>query len=338
MIGVLLIFGILLMIALIFLSKMLYRSLSTKIDASLKEQFVSFQLEINKELLAARNEITNSKDIITQNTIKAIETIKDIGSIISKITQQQEEVQKLGQSLKDILQVPKLRGNYGEIVLEEMLEKVLPKGVWEKQYSIDGREKVDAVIKLKDVIIPIDAKFPREDYNKYLDASSPEEKEKYWKSFENAVKKQIKDIKEKYLKPEKGTSEFALMFIPSEAIYYETIAEENYLGHPSEIYKCALENNVFPVSPNTFYAFLQVILIAVRNVEIIKNVKRLQEGLKTLQKSFESFCRKFEEIGEKIDKAQNAYKLGKSHIDSYKGNLDSILQLREFREDESVLS
>ena len=208
-------------------------------DASLKEQFLAFQSTLHTELNTTRQEVSRSKDLISEHTIKTIDTIRDMGATIHKIIQQQEETQKLGQSLKDLLQAPKLRGNYGEAILEEMLEKILPKGIWERQFLIDGREQVDVVVKFKNVIIPIDAKFPRDDYQRYMEASTPEEKTDRWKEYEAVVRKQIKSIREKYVKPEKGTSDFALMFIPSEAIYYETIAEKNYLGHPSKIYEYA---------------------------------------------------------------------------------------------------
>lgn len=187
------------------------------------------------------------------------------------------------------------------------------------------------------MIIPIDAKFPRDDYLRYLDASSPEKKVECWKNFETAVKNQIKSIKDKYIKPEAGTSDFALMFIPSEAIYYETIAEKNYLGEPSTIYEFARENGVIPVSPNTFYAFLQIIMIAVRNIEIIKSAKKLQEGLRALQSSFELFYNKYKKIGESIEKAQEAYRVGDGHIERYKRQLDSTLQLEELPEEVTAL-
>lgn len=307
--------------------------LSAKFDSALKEQFLAFQSAIHKELNTTREEVVRSKDLISEHTIKTIDTFKDMGATIHKIIQQQEEAQKLGQSLKDLLQTPKLRGSYGEAILEEMLERVLPRGIWERQYLIDGLEQVDAVVKMKDVIIPIDAKYPREDYQRYLKASSPDEKAKCWNDYETALKKQIKSINSKYIKPEKGTSEFALMFIPSEAVYYETIAEKNYLGDPSRIYEYAQENRVIPVSPNTFYAFLQIIVIGIRNLEIIESAKKLQEGLTTLQRSFELFYKKYEEIGKHIEKAAEAYRVGDGHIERYKRRLDSTLQLEGFHED-----
>jgi DNA recombination protein RmuC len=312
------------------------QDVTSQINAALANQFLALQSSINNELHSARQEIADSKDTIAQHTLKTIETIKEIGQTIHTITQQQEEAQRLGQSLKDLLQAPKLRGNYGEAILEEMLERVLPKGIWEAQVSIDGREKVDAVVKIKDMIIPIDAKFPRDNYQKYMSVPSEEEKRNYWNAYVSDVKKQIKSIKEKYIKPEKGTSEFALMFIPSEAIYYETIAEKNYLGMPSDLYEFAQANKVIPVSPNTFYAFLQLVVVGSRNLEIIKSVKKIQNGLAELERVFDLFYAKYEEIGRSIEKAAESYRVGDGHIKKYKAKLDNTLKLEEFSSSEEL--
>lgn len=300
---------------------------SSKIDSSLKEQFLAFQSNIHNELNSTRQEVARSKDMLNESTIKTLEAINKHGSTIHKLAQQQEDAHKLGQSLKDILQAPKLRGNYGEAVLEEMLERALPKGIWERQYQIDGAEKVDAIVRFKDVIIPIDAKFPRDDYLRYLETNDASAKTGYWKDYETAVKNQIRSISSKYIKPEKGTSEFAVMFIPSEATYYETIADKNHLGQESKLQKFAQDNKVIPVSPNTFYAFLQVIVMSTRNIEILKSAKKLQEGLSGVERSFESFYKKYEDIGKNLEKASESYRVGDSHIERYKRKLDGTLAL-----------
>ena len=236
----------------------------------------------------------------------------------------------IGQSLEYLLQAPKLRGNYGETILEEMLERILPnKAMWERQYAIEGGEKVDAVIKYKDVIVPIDSKFPKEDYQKYLAASDPREKKEHWANYERALKTQINSIKEKYVKPEKGTTEFALLFIPSESIYYETIAEKNYLGDPCQINEYATDRKVIPVSPNTFYAFLQVVILGIRNIEIAKEARKLQESLAKVERDFGLFYKKFEIIGKSLDSASKAYETGDGHVQRFKRSLDSTLKLDE---------
>ena len=278
---------------------------------------------------STRQEVEKSKDMLSDTTIRTLETIKNMGKTVESLVQQQAEAAELGQSLKYLLQSPKLRGSYGEAVLEEMLDRVLPKGVWERQYTIEGQEKVDAVVKVKNVVVPIDAKFPREHYERYLNSQEevPEEKRRYWKAYEDALKQQIRSIGSKYVKPEQGTTEFALMFIPSEAIYYETIAEKNFLGEPSAIFEYAQEKKVIPVSPNTFYAFLQMVIIGIRNVEILEDARVLQQGLATLQRNFDLFYKKFETIGKNLENASESYRIGEGHIRRFKDNLEATIDL-----------
>jgi len=316
--------------AVIFLAGASRRNAPERIDASLQARFLAFQSEIQGQLGQTRQELGQSRDLMSGHTVKTLEMIRDVGGTIQKLIQQQEDAQQLGQSLKDLLQAPKLRGSYGEAVLEEMLERVLPKGLWDRQVLIGERERVDAAIRFKDVLIPVDAKFPRDDYCRYIEAAAPEDRARAWKDYENAVRVQIRSIASKYIRPEQGTSEFALMFIPSEAVYYETIAEKNALGQPSTLQQFAQEQKVIPVSPNTFYAFLQVIILGVRNLEIIRGAQKLQAGLKALQRSFEQFFKRYEEMGKQVEKAAEAYRLGEKHVDRYRKQLDAAISLEGF--------
>lgn len=332
-IGIFLIFLTLLFLVVILILRKPPETVSEDaINFLLKERLLDFQTEIHKELNNTRQEISQSKDLISEHTIKTLETMKNMGATIHKITQQQEDAQRFGQSLKDLLQAPKLRGNYGEAILEEMLERVLPKQIWESQYTIDDQKQVDAVIKMKGVIIPIDAKFPRDNYHRYLNAETEKEKKLHWKAYEADITKQIKDISSKYIKPEAGTSDFALMFIPSEAVYYETIAEKNYLGKPSRLYEIAQNHHVIPVSPNTFYAFLQIIVIGIRNQEIVQSAHKLQEGLVAIQRSFDYFYQQYSQMGNQVEKAAKAFQMGDDHIRRYKDRVDTTLQLEAFHQ------
>ncbi|MFH1552025.1 MAG: DNA recombination protein RmuC [Candidatus Omnitrophota bacterium] len=300
-----------------------------RLESVLNDKFIDFSDRIRQTMDKTREEVEKSKDSISKSALKTLEHIASMNDVVGNLSRQQEKAQQLGQSLEYLLQAPKLRGNYGETILEEMLERILPKGeaFWERQYTIEGGEKVDAVVKYKDVVVPIDSKFPKEDYQKYLAASDTSEKKMHWANYEKALKTQINSIKEKYIKPEKGTTEFALLFIPSESIYYETIAEKNYLGDPCQINEYATQRGVIPVSPNTFYAFLHVVMLGIRNVEISREAKKLQESLSRVEKDFTLFYRKFELIGTALDKASEAYRTGDTHVQRFKKNLDSTLKL-----------
>ena len=307
-----------------------------RMEAVLSEKLNGFSENIRQTMDKTREEVERSKDFLSGNAIKTLEHINNMNGIVNSLVKQQEKAQQLGQSLEYLLQSPKLRGDYGETILEEMLDRVLPKkGMWERQYEIEGGERVDAVVKYKDVVVPIDSKFPKEDYQKYLAATSPEEKKKYWSDYEKTLKIQINSIKDKYIKPEKGTTEFALLFIPSESIYYETIAEKNHVGDICQIYEYATSRKVIPVSPNTFYAFLHVILLGIRNIEIAKEARKLQSMLSGLERDFGFFYNNFENIGKSIEKAARVYGAGEGQIQRFKKNLDSVLKLEISREDAS---
>ncbi|MFH1791073.1 MAG: DNA recombination protein RmuC [Candidatus Omnitrophota bacterium] len=301
--------------------------LGGRVNSFLGEKFLSFQDSIHKTMESTRREVEMSKNVISDHAVKTLETIKDMGATINEIVKQQKEAQDLGNSLKYLLQTPKLRGNYGEEILEEMLERILPKGIWERQYAIDGNERVDAVVIYKDTVIPIDAKFPREIYERYMNCAEGDEKKRAWKMYEDGIKTRILSIKSKYIRPEKGTSDFALMFIPSESIYYETIAEKNYLGEPCAVYEYARANHIVPVSPNTFYAFLQIVMMGIKNVDIIKSAKKLQDALSKIERNFTLFYNKYEDIGALLEKAQESYRVGDTHIKRFRENIVSTLNL-----------
>jgi DNA recombination protein RmuC len=274
-----------------------------------------------------RKQVEDSKDFLSKNAIQTLQNINNMNKVVGDLVKQQEKAQELGKSLEYLLQSPKLRGNYGETILEEMLDQVLPvKAMWERQYRIEGGEKVDAVVKYRDVIVPIDSKFPRDHYQKYLSASSEQEKKRYWSAYEKAMKSQINSIRDKYIKPEKGTTEFALLFIPSEAIYYESIAETNFMGDPCSLYEYAMDRKVVPVSPNTFFAFLQVIILGVRNIEIVRGAKKLQSMLTKIERDYGYFFKNFQDIGSTLNRAVNAYEVGERHITRFKKNLDGAIR------------
>ena len=341
--AILILLGLLVVLVVILILRTIKPGYDEKISNTITENLFKFQANIQQtmaftkqEVESTRREVEKSKDVLSKNTVETFKTLRDMESTVQQLIQQQKESHEIGQSLKYLLQTPKLRGNYGETVLEEMLDRILPKGIWYRQYSIEGK-LVDAVVKYREVIIPIDSKFPRDDYERYLSCEKESDKKGYWRQYEDALKRQIDSIKSKYIKPEKGTSEFALMFIPSEGVYYETIAEKNFIGEPCAIYEYAQNKHVIPVSPNTFYAFLQVVLFGIRNLEVIQSAKKLQEGLSDIERNFTHFYSRFEEIGKNLEKAGEAYRVGQGHIRRFKENLDSTLRFELPEDDRQML-
>jgi DNA recombination protein RmuC len=291
------------------------------------DRLLAFQKAIQEAVHGARQDVQSSTQTMQQSALAVQQALTGLGKTVAGLAAEQQDAKRLAEDLKVVLSAPKLRGNYGEAVLEEMLERVLPAGTWRRQVTIDGRESVDAAIEFKGTLYPIDAKFPRDDYERYLEAPDDEAKRRAWRAFEAAIRHQVDGIARKYVRPEKGTAAFALMFIPSEAVYYETIAHQNGLGEPNAILEYAHARNVIPVSPGTFYAFLQVILTAVRNVDLLTNAKRLQAGLKEVQYSFGKFYERYADMGAHLHRAAEEYRKGNDHVVRFKDRVDRVLGL-----------
>lgn len=307
-----------------------------EVDLLLKNSLFEFQAKIQDSVNDTRKEMTDAREDINQRTRETLRLMGEMRSTVEKVITQQEEAARLGRSLKDILQAPKIRGNYGEVILEEMLDKVLPKGMWTRQHKLGEGAVVDVAVHYRDIIIPIDAKFPRDNYLKYLNCEDERDRELYWKQFERDVIFKIREIA-KYVAPDCGTADFALMFIPSESVYYETVSDKNYLGHVSRILEEAEKHKVMPVSPNTFYAFLQVILSGIRSLEVLHQARSIQEKLSALQTKFDHFYKQYETIGKELDKAAEAYRKGDRHIGLFKRELDETVRV-EIDDDKKFLA
>jgi DNA recombination protein RmuC len=181
--------------------------------------------------------------------------------------------------LQEFLRSPKLRGNLGEEVLKDLIGQMFPKQAFHLQYSFKSGEKVDAAIRTEAGILPIDSKFPMENFRKMAGAQEEKEREVFRKAFVNDVRKHVRDISKKYILPDEGTMDFALMYVPSEPVYYE-------IANEPEVIEYARSARVYPVSPTTLYAHLQVILLSFEGKKIEARSKRVFQLLRSLQKDY----------------------------------------------------
>ena len=202
-----------------------------------------------------------------------------IGSVQRNIGEM-SEIGRGMRELQDFLKNPKLRGNIGEQVLNELLKQYLPKESFNLQYVFKSGEKVDAAIKTSAGIIPIDLKFPMENFRKMGNTEDDEVRKRAQRDFESDVKKHIDDISKKYILTEEGTIDYALMYIPSEAIYYEVV-------NNGDLFDYASEKRVLPVSPTTFYAYLKAILMSFEGQKIESQAKEILTALRAIQKDYE---------------------------------------------------
>jgi len=201
-------------------------------------------------------------------------------------------------NLQDYLKSPKLRGNIGEQVLKDLISQMFPKNSFFLQYTFKSGDKVDAAIKTDAGILPIDSKFPAENFQKLMAADNENEKEVARKEFVRDVKKHITDISQKYILPEEGTMDFALMYVPSEPVYYEVVNE-------MELTEFSRKNRVYPVSPNTLYANLQVILLSFQGKDIEQKSRQLFAVLRGIQKDYGKLGENLNVLNKHITNAYN---------------------------------
>lgn len=211
------------------------------------------------------------------------------------------EMSEIGRNMKDLqefLNSPKLRGNIGEQVLKELLGQFLPKNTYKLQYRFKSGSIVDAAIITEAGIIPIDSKFPMENFKKSHSAVDPKEKKLYEKEFLSDIKKHIDSISTKYILTNEGTIDFALMYVPSESVYYEIVNDTSLYDH-------ATKKRVLAVSPMTFYAFLRSILIGFEGQKISQQAHKILANLRSVQKEYEKTNENLLTLGKHITNSYN---------------------------------
>jgi DNA recombination protein RmuC len=278
----------------------------------LQQQLTEQMGRSNKQMAA---QFQASAKIIADVTRKLTEldkTNKNVGDIASEL-----------KTLQNVLQNPKQRGVIGEYYLKQILENVLPAGTFELQHKLGEGLVVDAVIKLDDKLLPLDSKFPLENYNRLLEAAEAE-RPALTRAFKEDVKKRI-DETAKYIRPGKGTLDQALMFIPSEAIYYDLLANKVGVGNVSgrNLMQYAVEKKVTIVGPSTLSAMLQTIAQGLRSIEIHKDTEKTRKNIEQLSKhlmAHNAYMQKLgSSLGTTVGHFNNTYKeLGKIDRDIVK--------------------
>jgi DNA recombination protein RmuC len=240
------------------------------------------------------------------------------------ITREVLEKAKNISNLENLLRAPKFRGGFGELFLGDLLGQILPPAYFKLQHKFKSGEMVDAIIHIGDNIVPIDAKFPLENFQKFTSKENPKEKEDLRKKFVADVKKHIGEISKKYILPDEGTYDFALMYIPAENIYYETILKDENLGEERSIFSTALKKRVIPVSPNSFYAYLQVIVQGLKGLQIEKSAREIFQRLSRLQGDLTRFRKDFQTLGAHLGHARTKFDDAEKRLDRFSGKLEII--------------
>ena len=236
---------------------------------------------------------TNSKQLNDR-----LDTAARVIGDLKKNLGEMSEVGRGMRSLQEFLQSPKLRGNIGEQVLTDMIGQTFPKNSFHLQYSFKSGVKVDAVLKTDAGLLCIDSKFPMENFSLMHKGETEAIRNQAKKEFIADIKKHVGDISRKYILPEEGTMDFALMYIPSESVYYE-------IANMNDLMEYARKNRVYPVSPNTLYAHLQVLLVSFQGKELEAKSREVFRILRAIQKDYGKVEENLGVLGRHVNNAYN---------------------------------
>jgi DNA recombination protein RmuC len=253
-----------------------------------------------------------------------------LGKVDEATTQMLERAKDLAR-LEQALRPPKARGGFGELLLENLLRDRLPPTAYEMQHTFDSGERVDAIVRVERAI-PVDSKFPLDNYNRLIEAETDDERVLAERQFARDVKQHIEAIASKYIRPDEGTYDFAFMYIPVEAVYYELAC-----GKTGALLGYAHERRVFPVSPTTFTAYLQVIALGLRGMQIEQHAHEVMAYVADLQRDFDRFADDFDKVGTHIGHAQSKYHEAAKRLDRFETKLERAVEERVELEGESVL-
>ncbi len=281
------------------------RSLQAELSGQRKEMAQS--LANAQQALQQRIDGIDSR--LNRSLTSSADTMAKIHTDLESVRSSASRILEVGQnisSLQDILRPPKLRGGFGEMLLEQLLGQILPRVNYRFQHRFRSGEIVDAIIQLGPSSVPVDAKFPMESFNRMLAADSDEERTRLRREFARTIRGHVDGVA-KYIRPDEGTFDFALMYIPAENVYYETIVQSEQEAEGESLQEYALERKVIPVSPNSFYAYLQAIVLGLRGMHVERQAQEIIAHLQGLKGDFGRFQEGFSILGGHIRHTANRY-------------------------------
>ncbi len=276
-------------------------------DNTLLEWAKSTQKDIKELQGVLAKSLEQSNKNVTDTLLKTSDSLNKrldkAAEVIGALQKEAGQFSSISQSMRDLqsfLQSPKLRGNIGEQVLGDLISQIFPKKTFHLQYMFKSGTKVDAAIQTDAGILPIDSKFPMENFQRIIEGETKKDRETARQDFKKDVRKHLDDIAKKYILPEEGTMDFALMYVPSEPVYYEIVNSNSLTDY-------ARQKRVYPVSPTTLYAHLQMILLTFEGKKIESRSKEIFILLRAIQKDYERVEAHLTTLGGHIGNAYNKF-------------------------------
>jgi DNA recombination protein RmuC len=296
-------------------------------DGAVDRRLQGMNETIDRRLSELDEKVDRRLESTSQTASKIHERLGKVDEATAQMLERAKDLARLEQALRP----PKARGGFGELLLENLLRDRLPPSAYEMQYGFDSGERVDAVVRVER-LIPVDSKFPLDNYNRLVEADGDDERTLAERQFARDVKQHIEAIASKYIRPDEGTYDFAFMYIPVEAVYYELAC-----GKTGALLAYAHERRVFPVSPTTFTAYLQVIALGLRGMQIEQHAHEVMAYVADLQRDFQRFADDFDKVGTHLGHAQSKYHEAGKRLDRLETKLEQAAEERDELEGEPVL-
>ena len=289
-----------------------------------------FDALVREKLQALHQEATSRDKLLSDQQSKATAALsgfhEKVGQIASQIESLGELHTKVGQ-LNDLLKPQQLRGELGEVIVRTLIADKLPPGQFEEDYGFADGKRVEFAIRLSEKLIPVDSKLQLDAYKRMRDAADERQRQTCRTEFKREVKRKVDEVSQ-YIRPEEGTHNFALMVIPSEAVYYDLIGHKDFLDE-SGLYDYARAHNVFIVSPLTFWAYLIAIAHGLRGLEIGRRAEEILSGLQTLSGKIRDLARdEFNVLGTHLKNARNQYDEAQRKLQEIDEHLRSLERLQ----------
>jgi DNA recombination protein RmuC len=284
-------------------------------------------LQVNSQLNQVTQQLQRSTGDLNSRLDNAARVVQEVSKGLGGLSEATKKVFDVGKdiaSLQEILRSPKLRGGLGELFLGDLLAQIFPPAHYTLQHRFKSGEAVDAVIKLGRNLVPVDAKFPLENFKRVVETATEDDRKAAKKKFISDVKKHIDAISGKYILPDEGTFDFALMYIPAENVYYELIIRDEAVDTDKGLLNFAFSKRVIPVSPNSFYAYLQTILLGLKGMHVEEQAQEILRSLARLSGDFRKFQEEFELVGKHLTNTKMRYDESDKRLSKFGDKLQSL--------------
>jgi DNA recombination protein RmuC len=282
-------------------------------NAEVDRRLSGLEQTLSTRLTEIDEKVDRRLETSTRTTSQIHERLGEVTKATAEMIERAKDLGRLEQALRP----PKARGGFGELLLENLLRDRLPPDAYEIQYTFPTGERVDAVIHAGGRLLPIDAKFPLDNFERMAAAENDAEQQLHEKAFARDVKGHIDAIASKYIRPDHGTFDFAFMYLPAEAIHYELIS-----GKTGALLAYSHEKRVFPISASTFSAYLQMIVLGLRGMQIEQRAEEVMEYCAALQTDFDRFKDEFDLVGKHLSNAQGKYAAAEKRLTKFETRLE----------------